>query len=166
MENTLLEKIKQHFKGKSFGELKTLAIENDKWLLHNLLADESFKEKFFTQIEDAFVFHKDRFLEELDSEYRSYGFTKYANKIGLRDKLKGLNKLLSTQGEVVLNFAYKDCVLKGGQSKDTAKSQEIFFNEIIAKDEIDVLFSKKALCDFELIRERERERTLLTLKKF
>ncbi|HEG8166300.1 TPA: site-specific DNA-methyltransferase, partial [Campylobacter jejuni] len=55
--------------------------------------------------------------------------------------------------EVVLNFAFKDGVIKGGQSKDEQKTQEIFFNEILARDEIDVLFDKKALQNFELIGE-------------
>ena len=51
----------------------------------------------------------------------------------------------------MLNFAYKDGVIKGGQSKDEDKKNEIFFNEILAKDEIDVLFARKALQNFELI---------------
>ena len=52
---------------------------------------------------------------------------------------------------VALNFPYKDCVLKGAQSKDSDKSDEIFFNEILASDEIDVLFKPKALQNFELV---------------
>lgn len=42
---------------------------------------------------------------------------------------------------------------KGSQDKDDAKSKEIFFNEILASNEIDVLFKPKALCDFELIQD-------------
>lgn len=53
----------------------------------------------------------------------------------------------------MLNFPYKDCVLKGGQSKDEDKSKEIFFNEILAHDEIDVLFAPKALHNFQFIGE-------------
>ena len=51
----------------------------------------------------------------------------------------------------MLNFPYKDCILKGAQSKDEDKSDEIFFNEILGSDEIDVLFKPKALQNFELI---------------
>ncbi|EAH6369141.1 site-specific DNA-methyltransferase, partial [Campylobacter jejuni] len=80
----------------------------------------------------------------------SGSFTSYANKIGLANKTKSL---LKTNNEVVLNFAFKDGIIKGGQSKDEQKTQEIFFNEILAYDEIDVLFDKKALQNFELIGE-------------
>jgi adenine specific DNA methylase Mod len=38
--------------------------------------------------------------------------------------------------EMVLFFPFKDCVLEGGQSKDDEKRKEIFFNEVLAKDEI------------------------------
>ncbi|VEJ52345.1 type III restriction/modification enzyme, methylase subunit [Campylobacter insulaenigrae] len=55
----------------------------------------------------------------------------------------------------MLNFAFKDGVIKGSQSKDDEKSKEIFFNEILAKDEIDILFAKKALQNFELIGENK-----------
>lgn len=52
----------------------------------------------------------------------------------------------------MLNFPYKDCVLKGSQSKDDkAKSKELFFNEILAYDEIDVLFAPKALHHFQCV---------------
>ena len=51
----------------------------------------------------------------------------------------------------MLNFPYKDCILKGAQSKDEVKSDEIFFNEILGSDEIDVLFKPKVLQNFELI---------------
>ena len=61
----------------------------------------------------------------------------------------------------MLNFPYKDCILKGAQSKDEDKSNEIFFNEILGSDEIDVLFKPKALQNFELIdsslRDSQRE---------
>jgi adenine specific DNA methylase Mod len=40
---------------------------------------------------------------------------------------------------MVLFFPFKDCVLEGGQSKDDEKRKEIFFNEVLAKDEINRL---------------------------
>ena len=46
---------------------------------------------------------------------------------------------------MVLNFPYKDCVLKGGQNKDDDKNDEILFNEVLAKSEIDMLFAPKVL---------------------
>jgi adenine specific DNA methylase Mod len=46
---------------------------------------------------------------------------------------------------VVLSFPFKDCVLEGGQSKDDEKRKEIFFNEVLAKDEINRLLNKKVI---------------------
>ena len=51
----------------------------------------------------------------------------------------------------MLNFPYKDCILKGAQDKDSTKSSEIFFNEILGSDEVDVLLKPKALQRFELV---------------
>ena len=69
----------------------------------------------------------------------------------------------------MLNFPYKDCILKGAQSKDENKSDEIFFNEILGSDEIDVLFKPKALQNFELInsslRDSQRESKQSTKSK-
>ena len=50
---------------------------------------------------------------------------------------------------MVLNFPYKDCVLEGGQTKDDAKRQEIFFNETLAPTEINRLLDKKVLTNFK-----------------
>ena len=44
-----------------------------------------------------------------------------------------------------LVWPYKDCVLEGGQTKEEEKRKEIFFNEILAQDEIDRLFDPKVL---------------------
>lgn len=44
---------------------------------------------------------------------------------------------------------FKDCVLEWGQSKEDEKKKEIFFNEILAQDEIDKLFAPKVLTNFK-----------------
>ena len=127
-----------------FGELKNvrnLATENNKELLEFLLSDSRFKERFFTSIAGAVVFDRESFLTFLDYRQLGGSYTSFTNKIGL----------LSKQGEVVLNFPFKDCVLKGAQTKDKEASEEIFFNQILAKDAIDVLFDKKALQNFQLV---------------
>ena len=68
--------------------------------------------------------------------------------------------------EVVLNFPFKDCILEGGQRKEDgldtyfeydekeqrytekkSKRREVFYNEVLARDEIDSLFSPKAFCN-------------------
>ena len=72
----------------------------------------------------------------------------FSNKIGLGTIEK---RFLKNDQNVVLNFPFKDCVLKGGQSKDDDKSTELFFNNILAKSQIDMLFSPKALDGFEIV---------------
>ena len=59
------------------------------------------------------------------------------------------DKYLSENQDVVLNFPYKDCVLEGGQTKDDAKRQEIFFNETLAPTEINRLLDDKVLTNFK-----------------
>ena len=53
--------------------------------------------------------------------------------------------------EVVLAWPYKDCVLEGGQKKEDEKREEIFYNEILAPDEIDRLLEPKVLTNFKRI---------------
>lgn len=130
------------------------ALSNDGDLLAFLLENDELKSRFFAQINAALVFKKDEFLDFLKLRILDASYTKFQNKIGLFAD----ENFLKNSGEVVLNFAYKDCVLKGIQSKDNPlkseekdKNKEIMFNEILAKDEIDVLLLEKALCNFELV---------------
>lgn len=53
-------------------------------------------------------------------------------------------KFIDETADVVLDFPFKDCVLKAGMSKEDAKdSDEAFLNEVIAKTEIDTLLEPK-----------------------
>ena len=52
---------------------------------------------------------------------------------------------MKDSGKVALVWPYKDCVLEGGQDKEDSKRSEIFYNEILAPDEIDRLFEPKVL---------------------
>jgi adenine-specific DNA-methyltransferase len=49
---------------------------------------------------------------------------------------------------VALVWAYKDCILEGNQDKEDVKRQEIFFNEVLAQDEIDRLLDPKVLVNW------------------
>ena len=75
-------------------------------------------------------------------EFMPHSFTAYRNKIGLTD-LHG--NFISNIPDVVLAFPYKDCVLEGGQTKDDQKRREVFFNEVLAPDEVDRLLEPKVL---------------------
>src|SRR5699024_34658 len=79
-------------------------------------------------------------------EYWQDSYTKYSKKIGLTAG----GKFIDESTDVVLDFPYKDTVLKASMSKedtdkDDLRPDEPFLNEVIAKEEIDVLLDKKIL---------------------
>jgi twin-argninine leader-binding protein dmsD len=111
------------------------------------MSDEKIANHFFSSLETGvLVFKKDVFLQFLNNkEFLPDSFTAYKTKIGLATG----DKYISENQEVVLNFPYKDCVLEGGQTKDDAKRQEIFFNETLAPTEINRLLDDKVLTNFK-----------------
>ncbi len=131
----------------------------DSQLIELLIDEAQTREKFFLQIKDVFVFKQSDFKFFLDENKIDNSYTQYENKIGLSFG----SRLLRETSDVVLNFPYKDCVLEGGQSTEEgtdiyfeydiqagdyvekkAKRKEVFFNQILARDEIDRLFEPKA----------------------
>ncbi|EFO9429903.1 site-specific DNA-methyltransferase, partial [Campylobacter upsaliensis] len=150
MKNELLQDLENRFE--TLKHIRNLAQSYDEklfcYLLEQSTYKDEFKNRFFIVRNNTYIFKLNDFLTFLDLRNLSGSFTSYTNKIGLGFKTKSF---LKTNNEVVLNFAYKDGVIKGGQSKDEDKKNEIFFNEILAKDEIDVLFARKALQNFEFI---------------
>lgn len=90
-------------------------------------------------------------IEEIISQirYKEYfenSYTKFSNQIGLSTD----NKYLSYTSDVVLDFPYKDCFLEGGMSREDLGRKEIFFNEVLAKEEIDFLLDKKTFTNPKL----------------
>ena len=123
-----------------------LALKPDASLLERLLADDTLKKYFFTQAGGAFVFDKVKFQKFVSN--RSFlpdSYTAFENKIGL---LHG-NETLSQQHNVALAWPYKDCILEGGQSKEDARRNEIFWNEVLAPEEIDRLLEPKVFTNFK-----------------
>lgn len=143
-EHSLLQILQERFT--SLENVRTLAIDSNRELLSFLLESSEFRERFFTRVDSVVVFEKDKLLDFLKLRVLSKSYTAFSNKIGLQ-----LESSFETTSKVVLNFPFKDCILKGGQSRDEQKSKEIFFNEVLEKSEIDVLFSKKVLYNFELV---------------
>ena len=129
-------------------KIAELARKYDAKLLALLMSDEEVKNHFFTNIQaGVLVFKKDVFLQFLNNkEFLPDSFTAYKTKIGLATDG---GQYLSENSNVVLNFPYKDCVLEGGQTKEDAKRQEVFFNEILAPTEINRLLDKKVLTNFK-----------------
>ncbi|MFH1744992.1 MAG: site-specific DNA-methyltransferase [bacterium] len=118
----------------------------DKKLVELLLSQKKFKIKFFEQVKDALVFNINDFVGYIqDKNFLADSYTKYRNKIGLNIGGKFLNE----RKEAVLVWPFKDCILEAGQTKDNIKRKEIFFNEILAQDEINKLLAPKVLTNWK-----------------
>lgn len=129
------------------GELKKWVVINkaqnfDADLIALLLDNKELKEKFFLDIKGTLVFNQNLFVQFLEQKnYLNDSYTQYKNKVGLT--IDG--KYLKQRNEVALVWPFKDCVLEGGQSREEDKREEIFFNEILAQDEITQLLEPKIL---------------------
>lgn len=114
----------------------------DRDLISVLLADPDTKSRFFDEIEGHWIFKVYTFVDYVsDKNFLDNSYTRFRNRIGLT--IDG--RFLRERGEVSLAWPYKDCVLEGGQTDEEQKRKEVFFNEILAQDEIDRLFSPKVL---------------------
>ena len=122
-----------------------LALALDEGLLKLLLHNEATAKHFFTKVGAVAVFDKVKFQAFVaNKQFLPDSYTSFKNKIGLIVD----GRYLTDSGEVVLAWPYKDCVLEGGQTKEDAKRDEIFWNETLAPDEIDRLLAPKALTGF------------------
>lgn len=117
-------------------------------LIELLLANEQVKKAFFVAVKGTMVFLLDKFLQFIEQKnYINDSYTRFSQKVGLQVG----GKFLSQRNEVELVFPYKDCVLEGGQTKDDQKRNEIFFNEVLAQDEITQLLDPKVLTEAKRI---------------
>lgn len=136
----------------------------DEKIIELLLQKDELREKFFIKIKDVYVFKINDFRFFIEENKIDNSYTSYKNRIGLTDG----KRFLKDSKDVVLDFPYKDCVLEGGQSTEegidtyfeydgkgeeykekTAKRKEIFFNTVLAYDEVDRLFDPKALTNWK-----------------
>ena len=126
-----------------------LALKLDKDLIKLLLSDKKMKEVFFVDVDGTLIFDKDKFIKFVSNkQFLPDSYTAFKNKIGLLDE-KG--EFISEKKEVVLSWPYKDCVLEGGMTKEDQKRDEIFWNEILAPDEITRLFDPKVFTNAKRI---------------
>lgn len=115
-------------------------------LIHLLLSHEGLNANFFSDVDGVMVFDKVRFQKfVMNKRFLPDSYTSYKNKIGLTGDG---GDFLSESREVVLSWPYKDCVLESGQTRDDARRSEIFWNEILAPDQINRLTEPKALTNF------------------
>ncbi len=133
------------------GELIPAAVKDHAWRLNHdliklLLSDPEIKSTFFDEINGHWVFNHNTFISYINQKnFLANSYTQFRNKIGLN--IDG--KFLRERGEVSLVWPYKDCVLEGGQTKEKKKRKEIFFNEILAQDEINRMFDPKVLSNWK-----------------
>ncbi|MCX6818435.1 MAG: site-specific DNA-methyltransferase [Candidatus Aenigmarchaeota archaeon] len=127
-------------------EIINSALKADRELIGLLIKDKEIRDTFFDKIEDYWIFNINMFIDYAqDKNFLSNSYTKFKNQIGLNVD----GKFLGERGEVSLVWPFKDCVLEAGMHKEDQKRNEIFFNEILAKDEIDSLFDEKVLTNFK-----------------
>ncbi|WQY12563.1 site-specific DNA-methyltransferase [Helicobacter pylori] len=143
---TLLDILINHFTKE---RLVTLILQHDEKLLTFMLEHENandYKKHFFKTIANTLVFNEKALLECLETKELENSFTRFKNKIGLFSQ----EGFIKSSGSVVLHFPFKDNVLLGNAKDNNTKSNELFYHEILHKNEIDMLLSKKALCRFEM----------------
>ena len=129
-------------------KVSSLARNFDKDLLKLLESNKIVKDQLFVNIKDGVVaFKLDNFLTFINNrEFLPDSYTAYKNKIGLAtDK----DNYLDNTGNVVLNWPYKDCILEGGQDKEDQKRSEVFFNEVLAPDQINRLLDDKVFTNWQ-----------------
>src|SRR5690625_2106584 len=149
-----VEKVLKNFKDKYYINNKVNKarviedIDNyDVNLISAMLENKAIKLNFTTKIDEHILFKTNKFIELFQAdEYWEDSYTKYSKKIGLNAN----GTFLDEASEVVLDFPYKDTVLKASMSKEHTdkedlKPNEPFLNEVIAREEIDVLLDRKIL---------------------
>ncbi len=154
MQEKIIKLLEKHeaYKSKDGKLLKNKvtedAIKLDENLIKLLLSDDAIKEHFFVSVNKVLVFDKDKFIRFINNkEFLPDSFTSFKNRIGLMSN----GEYTKEKNDVSLVWAYKDCVLEGGQEKESQKRDEIFYNEILAPDEIDRLLEPKVLANFKLV---------------
>ena len=148
----------------------------DEKVIGLILQNDSLRDKFFVKIKDAYVFKINDFKFFMEENKIDNSYTKYKNRIGLTDGkkfLKDTNDVVldfpykdcvleggqSTEEGTDSYFEYEEEKIKtvkgekvteeAGYKERQSKRKEIFFNQVLAQDEIDRLFDEKALVNWK-----------------
>ncbi|MFB4159250.1 DNA methyltransferase [Geomicrobium sp. JSM 1781026] len=126
-----------------------LARNYDTELLNTLQSNKKLSAHFFSSTNGGLIFKVEVFLQFLNNKaFLPDSYTNYKQKIGLG--YKGEADLFSQNKQIVLNWPYKDCILEGGQNKEDARREEMFFNEVLSPTEVTRLMEPKAFSNFTL----------------
>lgn len=127
--------------------VQELALKNDPELLSLIASEDIFARHFFFAADKYTIFDQAKFIAFISNKsWLPDSYTKFKNKIGL----SAGDAYLSENSDVVLTWPYKDAVLEGGMTGDEAKRSEIFYNEVLAPDQITRLLANKAFSKFEM----------------
>ena len=119
----------------------------DENLVLALLNDPLVRKHYSKNLGEYTIIETNKLIETFEmDDFWMDSHTKYTKKIGLTSR----GRFIDESTEVVLDFPYKDTVLKAGMTKedvekDDLKPDEPFYNEVIASEEIDVMLDKKIL---------------------
>lgn len=111
-------------------------------LIEALLSNQLVKDTYSITLNSTNIFKIEEFISML--RYKNYwenSYTKYSNEIGLTSE----GKYLNYNTDVVLDFPHKDSVLEGGMTKEDQGKEEVYYHNVLAKEEIDTLLSPKVL---------------------
>lgn len=115
-------------------------------LIEALLSNQLVKDTYSITLNSTNIFKIEEFISML--RYKNYwenSYTKYSNEIGLTSE----GKYLNYNTDVVLDFPHKDSVLEGGMTKEDQGKKEIYYHNVLAKEEIDTLLSPKVLTNLK-----------------
>jgi len=115
-------------------------------LIEALLSNALIRDTYSFQLQSGTIFKVEDFISMLRfKNYWDNSYTKYTNEVGLTSE----GKYLKYNTDVVLDFPHKDSVLEGGMTKEDRGKKEIYYHNVIAKEEIDTLFSPKVLTNIK-----------------
>src|SRR5699024_11699893 len=118
----------------------------DKRIIEALLSSELIRDTYSLQLSSGTIFKVEEFISMLRfKNYWDNSYTKYTNEIGLTSE----NKYMKYNTDVVLDFPHKDGILEGGMSKEDIGKKEIYYNNVLAKEEIDIMKSQKILTNIQ-----------------
>ena len=115
-------------------------------ILSALLKNPTIKKTYSLDIDGLHIFKVEEFVSMV--RYKNYlesSYTKYSNEIGLTSG--GRN--LKYNADVVLDFPHKDGLLEGGMTQEDTAKNEVYYHNILAKEEIDTLLSPKILTNIK-----------------
>jgi len=125
-----------------------LTLKLDRDLINLLLNEKELREHFFATSDKVLIFDQNKFIKFIDNKnFLPDSYTTFKNKIGLT----GDERYLAECEEIVLSWPFKDCILEGGITKEDEKRDEIFYNEILAPDEVDRLKGPKVFTNFKMV---------------